>query len=271
MKIKLTSWNVNGIRACEKKGFSKWLKRERPHILCLQETKAQRNQLDDSLANIAPYSSYFFDGEKKGYSGTALYVHPEIKTHKVTLGLGIDDFDREARSITLEWNDYVVMNGYYPNGQRDLNRVPFKLDFSYAVLETALSYRQKGKKVILCGDFNTAHHPIDLTNPKQNKETTGFLPEERAFLDELLAQGFVDIFRRFHPDQPEHYTWWTYRNECRERNIGWRIDYFFMDESIASQAIKCEHRAHVLGSDHCPVTLQLKVDREEGEESEING
>ena len=255
--MKLASWNVNGIRACGEKGLADWVKRERPHVLCLQEIKAQPEQIPDHLANMDGYRSYFFSGERKGYSGLALYVANSLKAHRVREGLGVDEYDWEGRTLTLELGRYVIINGYYPNGQRDLGRVPFKLDFSYTMLERALEYVQSGKEVILCGDFNTAHHPMDLANPKQNLQTTGFLQEERAFLDELEAQGFVDTFRHLHPKESGHYTWWTYRSNCRERNIGWRIDYFFITRSALSRVVRSEHRPEVGGSDHCPIILEL--------------
>ena len=258
--MKLASWNVNGIRACGQKGLVDWVEREGPHVLCLQETKAWPEQLDASLTHIDGYSSYFFSGKRKGYSGLALYLHHSLTPQKIVRGLGMECFDCEGRTLALELDDLVIINGYYPNGQRDLNRVPFKLDFSYAMLELALKYVGQKKKVILCGDFNTAHHPIDLANPKQNKKTTGFLPEERAFLDELEHQQFVDTFRHFHPDEPDHYTWWTYRNNCRQRNIGWRIDYFFVSQSLLPQVLSSEHRPEVLGSDHCPIVLEIERD-----------
>ena len=256
--MKLASWNVNGIRACAQKGLLDWIAQERPHMLCLQEIKAKPEQLDHSLTEIPNYQSYFFSAERPGYSGVALYLHRSLGWAKVIEGLGIPEFDYEGRSLTVELDNIVLIGGYYPNGQRDWARVPFKLDFSYCVLEMALRYQRKGKQVILCGDLNTAHHPIDLARPKDNQLTTGFLPEERAFLDELQEQGFVDCFRHLHPGEPGHYTWWTYRNNCRERNIGWRIDYFFADRSLLPQIISCKHRPHTLGSDHCPVVLELK-------------
>lgn len=257
--MKLASWNVNGLRACAQKGFLDWVKKERPHILCLQEIKAWPEQLNSSLTKINHYTSYFFSGERKGYSGVAIYLHRSLAPKRVIEGIGIDAFDKEGRTLILEWDHYIIINSYYPNGQRDLKRVPFKLQFSYAMLELALKYVRKRKKVILCGDFNTAHHPIDLANPQQNKKTTGFLLEERAFLDDLEKNDFVDVFRHLHPDRPHHYTWWTYRNNCRKRNIGWRIDYFFVTQSVLAQMIRSYHRPEVLGSDHCPIILEMQV------------
>ena len=258
-ELKLASWNVNGIRACVKKGFIDWLDRECPHVLCLQEIKAQQEQIDSCIQEIPGYKSYFFSGTRKGYSGVALYVHKSVPVESVEEGIGITDFDQEGRTIILTIGDYVIINGYYPNGQRDHNRVPFKLDFSYLMLERSLSLMQKKKKVILCGDFNTAHHSIDLSNPKQNRNTTGFLPEERAFLDEMKLQGFIDIFRHLHPRKSDQYTWWTYRNNCRERNIGWRIDYFFIAKSLLGEVKNCYLQPKVMGSDHCPIFLELTI------------
>ena len=256
--LKIASWNVNGIRACAQKGMVDWLQRECPHILCLQETRVQPHQLPPQLVNIPPYTSHFFSAQKKGYSGVALYLHPSLAVRKITPGLGIERFDREGRTLILEFGRYVLINGYYPNGQRELQRVPFKLQFSRAMLKRALQYRRQKKRVILCGDFNTAHHSIDLANPRQNIKTTGFLPSERAFLDHLTQQGFVDAFRHCHPHAPHHYTWWSYRNNCRSSNIGWRIDYFFVSKSLIPHLATCYHRPQILGSDHCPLVLQLK-------------
>ena len=192
-QLKLASWNVNGIRACQKQGFLDWVNAERPHILLLQEVRAWPEQLDASLREMTNYTSYFFSAQKKGHSGLALYLHNSLRSipMRIIKGLGTDYFDWEGRTLILELDNYVIINGYYPNGQRDLNRVPFKLEFSYAMLEMAQRYRLAQQHVILCGDFNTAHHPIDLANPKQNEQTTGFLLEERAFLDELEHQQFV--------------------------------------------------------------------------------
>lgn len=260
MNLKMASWNVNGIRACQKKGFLDWVKKENFHIIGLQETKAHPEQLDDELINIKNYNSHFASAEKKGYSGVALYYKKSLGEVKVQVGLGIPKFDREGRTLIAEFDKIIVINGYFPNGQRDHNRVPYKLEYSKEVAKLALKLNKSRKKeVIIMGDFNTAHKEIDLKNAKTNKKTTGFLPNERKWMDDFISQGFTDIFRHKHPDQPDYYTWWTYRSDCRERNIGWRIDYFFITKNLVSATKSCAIQKDVLGSDHCPITLQLKL------------
>lgn len=258
-KIKVMSWNVNGIRACTRHGFLDWLKTEKPDILGLQETKAHIEQLEEEVLSPNGYESFYFSGVRKGYSGVAFYVKKKFPIVKVTNGLGKKIFDDEGRTQILESEDFILINGYYPNGGRDHSRVDFKLDFSRAMLKKALSLKKKtGKEIILTGDFNTAHHEIDLKNPKSNKKSTGFLPHERVFLDELLEAGFVDIFRETHKEEPDHYTWWTYRMNCREKNVGWRIDYVYVTEGLRDKVTKSFHRPEVKGSDHCPIGVELK-------------
>lgn len=255
---KIISWNVNGIRACYKKGFLEWLALEKPHIVALQETKAHQNQLSEDLLKPENYHAWYAEGIRKGYSGVALFAHKDLPKPDVQIGLGIQKFDDEARTIIAEFPDYFLINGYFPNGQRDLGRVPFKLEYSEEVVKYALSLEENtGKPVIITGDFNTAHRAIDLANPKTNTKTTGFLPEEREWMDTMVDRGFIDTFRHFHPEEEGHYTWWTYRNNCRERNIGWRIDYFFASESIMNKVKKAFILPDVLGSDHCPLGIEL--------------
>jgi exodeoxyribonuclease-3 len=258
--MKIASWNVNGIRAAEKKGFLDWLNSNQYEIVCLQETKAQPEQLNETLLRPAGYQSFFASAEKKGYSGVALYFHEKLGNPKITLGLGSDEFDNEGRTICAEFDQFILYNGYFPNGQRDHGRVPYKLDYSRTLLAQALEkQKETGKGIIICGDVNTAHTEIDLANPKTNQKTTGFLPEERVFIDEVLAAGFHDVVREFHPDERGQYTWWTYRGNCRERNIGWRIDYFFVDQLLRSNVDKAYITPEVLGSDHCPLVLELNL------------
>ena len=258
MKFKIGSWNVNGLRACHKKGFLEWLNTEKPHILGLQEIKANVEQLPEELTKLKKYNAYFFSAKKAGYSGVALYISKKLE-HEVTYGLGIKKFDDEGRSIIAEFEDFILINCYFPNGQRDHGRVPYKLDFSKAVAKKAKALKKKtSKPVIICGDVNTAHEEIDLANPKTNRKTTGFLPIEREWLTTFLKSGYFDAFRKFTPVENGHYTWWTYRGDCRQRNIGWRIDYFLTENSLEKQVKKCYHRPEVLGSDHCPIMLELK-------------
>ena len=254
--MKLATWNINGLRAAHKKGFLSWLGQESPDIVCLQETKAHPEQLEEELLKPDGYQSHWSSAKRRGYSGVALYL--KEKPLRLTEGLGIPKFDEEGRTLMAEYSNFILYNSYYPNGGRDLSRVSFKLEYSDAVLDQALKVHKKKKKpIILAGDFNTAHQEIDLARPKQNQGNTGFLPEERAWLDKLLAQGFVDIFREFEPG-PHHYTWWSYRAGARGKNIGWRIDYFFITPDLKDQVKKVYHQTEVMGSDHCPVILELK-------------
>jgi len=257
--LNLITWNVNGLRACEKKGFSAWLQSEKPDVLGLQETKSWPDQLDEELRTPKGYKTYFSCADKKGYSGVALYIKEELEVLNVTDGLGLDEFDSEGRTLVAEFKDFVLFNCYFPNGQRDLSRVPYKLKFSREVASQALELNKKLKKpVIICGDYNTSHQEIDLKNPKSNKKNTGFLPEERAWIDEFIAQGFSDVFRDQFPEEEGHYTWWSYRSNCRAKNVGWRLDYFFVTEDTKAAVKDSKILSDVLGSDHCPVSLKLK-------------
>lgn len=258
--IKIISWNVNGIRACKNKGFLSWLEKENPDILCIQETKAQIDQLSEDLLGPSGYSSLFSSAQKKGYSGVALYYKNHLSIINLEGSLGIEEFDNEGRTIIAEFDDFILFDCYFPNGQRDHNRVPYKLRYSEEILKRALKLKkEKDKPVIITGDVNTAHHEIDLKNPKANKKTTGFLLNERAYLDKVLNKGFVDIFRDLHKEEEGHYTWWTYRSNCRERNIGWRIDYFFISEDLSPSVKSCYLQPKVMGSDHCPIVLELSL------------
>ena len=259
-EIKISSWNVNGIRACKNKGFLTWLEKENPDILCIQETKAHEDQLSEDLLEPPGYSTLFSSATKKGYSGVALYYKNEHTPLKLEGNLGIEEFDNEGRTIIAEFDSFILFGCYFPNGQRDHNRVPYKLKYSEEILKRALKLKKARKKpIIITGDVNTAHAEIDLKNPKANKKTTGFLPIERAYLDKVINKGFVDIFRNLHPDEEGHYTWWTYRSNCRERNIGWRIDYFLISEDLSPFVKDCYHLPKVMGSDHCPIVLKLQV------------
>jgi len=250
----LFSWNVNGIRAVKRKGFLDWIKEESPDILALQEIRVQKDQLSDKLKNIEPYYSYFNYGKKKGYSGVSLYT--KIKPNKVENGLGIERFDREGRVIRAFYDNFVYMGIYFPNGKRSKERLNFKLDFYDELLEYALRLREKGHSLIISGDYNTAHQEIDLINPRQNENVSGFLPIERKWIDKFIRHGFVDSFRYFHPDK-EKYSWWSYRTRARERNAGWRIDYHFVSEDLLSNVKKAAIHNEVMGSDHCPISITL--------------
>lgn len=261
MKLFL-SWNINGIRAAANKGLTQWLQEHANSAISLQEIKAQEAQVPPELVEYLSknHQAIYHSAKRPGYSGVATFFPQEWGEAKITLGLGDPKFDDEGRLIIIEWDDVVFYGGYYPNGQRDHNRVPYKLDFSEAVLQHALKKKKEtGKAIILTGDFNTAHYPIDLANPKQNENTTGFLPIERQWMDRLVENGFVDCYRMVNGNVEGAYTWWTYRNNCRERNIGWRIDYFFIDADHADKVLDCFIQPEVMGSDHCPIGLVLDL------------
>ena len=252
--MKLFSWNVNGVRAIEKKGFLDWMSSELPDVLCIQETKAKFEQLPDTLQNIDGYYSYWHSAEKLGYSGVATFCKEE-PLH-VQYGLGIEKYDQEGRVLITEFENFLLYNIYFPNGQKDEFRLQYKLDFYNDLLAILNDQVESGTNVVVAGDWNTAHKPIDLANPKANEKYSGFLPVERAQLDEYVEHGYVDSFRLFH-DEPNRYSWWTYRHGARERNIGWRIDYFFTNQEFANQITNADIHENVMGSDHCPVSLEL--------------
>ncbi|MDZ7672696.1 MAG: exodeoxyribonuclease III [Halanaerobiales bacterium] len=250
------SWNVNGIRAVTKKGFFDWIEDEGPDILTLQEIRIQEEQISNKLQNIDSYYSYFNYGKRKGYSGVALYS--KIEPNKVENGLGIKRFDQEGRVIKAFYDDFVLMGIYFPNGKRSNERLNYKLDFYDEVLKQAEDLKKEGHSIIISGDYNTAHKEIDLINPEQNKNVSGFLPIERKWLDKLINHGYVDTFRHFNPKK-EKYSWWSYRTRARERNAGWRIDYHFVSEDLLDNLKKAVIHEDVMGSDHCPISITLDL------------
>ncbi len=251
---RILCWNINGIRAIWKKGFPEWFAKEQPDILCLQETKAQPEQLDDEIKNVSRYKSYFFSAQKKGYSGVAVYTKHEPL--KVSFGLGDETFDVEGRSIEMEFEDFVLYTAYFPNGGRGPERVKYKLDFYGKLFERAEKMRKKNKHIIICGDYNTAHKEIDLARPKENSNTTGFLPEERAWIDKIIDMKYIDIFREFN-SEPGQYTYWDQITRARDRNVGWRIDYYMISEELRKYVTAAPIHQSVMGSDHCPIELNL--------------
>lgn len=252
--MKIITWNVNGIRAAETKGLYKWMKLEQPEILCLQETKAYPEVLTTKFIDQPGYYSSFASADKKGYSGVVTYS----KTKPIRESfLGIEEFDSEGRYLESEFENFVIINTYFPNSQKEGKRIDYKLRFCDAILDRMNNLRSDGKSLILCGDYNIAHKEIDLKNPKTNGKNPGFLPEERAWMDKFLEAGYIDLFRFFDPS-PGKYTWWSYRFSAREKNIGWRIDYFGVTEDILDVATNCEILDQVMGSDHCPVLMELK-------------
>lgn len=255
--IRLLSWNVNGIRAIHKKGFVDWVLKENPDILCLQETKAHPEQLPKELLNINSYDSYFsYSKIKKGYSGVAVYS--KLKPLDVKYGFGIPKYDDEGRTLIIDYKDFILFNIYFPNGKMSEERLRYKLDFYDAFLDYADDLVKQGRKLIICGDVNTAHKEIDLARPKENEKTSGFLPIERQWIDNFLLRGFVDTFRLFN-NQPGNYTWWDMQTRARERNVGWRIDYFFISENFKSNLINAFILPDVLGSDHCPIGIEIQL------------
>ncbi len=255
--MNLFSWNVNGIRAIQKKGFLTWLTESQPDVLAIQETKAHPDQLDDVLRKPDGYHTYWASAERKGYSGVALYS--KKRPLSVQIGLGIPEYDREGRTIVADYGDFVLLAAYFPNGGRDHSRVPFKMAYKRDFLEYTEALRRDGKAVIFCGDINTAHRPIDLARPRQNQNTTGFLPLERAWIDEVINAGYIDSFRQLYPDQQGAYSWWTYIGGARDRNVGWRLDYFFLTPKLLPRVIDARIHNDVLGSDHCPVSLEINL------------
>ncbi len=262
MLYKLASWNVNGIRSCAGKGLLDWLGRGQRQIFCLQETRATPEQISEiypQLVSSEKFHIQYACAEKKGFSGVAIFGHRKLPRPHFFTGLGKREFDSEGRTLIAEYPHFILINGYFPNGRRDHSRVPYKLAYSQAVIEKARRLEKKtGKGVIICGDVNTAHREIDLANPKQNQNTTGFLPAEREWMDHLLDAGWIDVYRHINGDKAGEYTWWTYRNRCREKNIGWRLDYFLASKKLLPNLKKCFHRADIMGSDHCPVYCDLE-------------
>ncbi len=257
MKIKILSWNVNGLRAVHKKGFIEWLLTENPDILCIQETKAAREQLPRALKSISGYHAYFCEAGKKGYSGVAIYT--KTKPQSVEYGFGIKKFDSEGRILIADYGDFVLLNIYFPNGKMSDERLAYKLEFYDALLDYANKLKENGKNVVICGDLNTAHKEIDIARPKANEKNSGFLPIERAWIDKFLSQGYIDTLRMFNKN-PEQYTWWSYRGGARSRNVGWRLDYFFINKEFKDKVKFAYILPEVMGSDHCPVGLDVEVE-----------
>ena len=250
--MKLISWNVNGLRACVGKGFIEFVETQQPDILCLQETKLQAGQIDLPMEGYHAYWNY---AEKKGYSGTALFTKTEPLA--VTYGIGIPEHDKEGRVITAEFADFYMITVYTPNSQNELTRLSYRMTWEDAFLSYLKELEQK-KPVIFCGDLNVAHREIDLKNPKSNHKNAGFTDEERGKFARLLENGFVDTFRYFYPEQEGIYSWWSYRFHAREKNAGWRIDYFLVSGCLKERLDDAVIYTDVFGSDHCPVGLFLK-------------
>ncbi|MBN2239454.1 MAG: exodeoxyribonuclease III [Dehalococcoidales bacterium] len=255
-QLKILSWNVNGIRAAVKKGFLDWLQQESPDILCVQETKAHTEQLDTALTNPEGYHVFWNYPEKKGYSGVATFSRD--KPEEVAYDPGMGNIDGEGRILMTVHGDITLFNIYFPNGKKDAERLKYKLDFYDTFLDYIEPMRKEGRKLVICGDYNTAHKEIDLAHPKANEKVSGFLPVEREWLTKLTENGYVDTFRHFNRE-PEQYTWWDQKSRARERNIGWRIDYFFITGNLVGSLSDAFIMPEVEGSDHCPVGILLYV------------
>jgi exodeoxyribonuclease-3 len=257
-EMKLICWNINGLRAVANKGFLEWLNREQPDILCLNETKAQPDQLDLALREPEGYEVHWANTEKKGYGGVAtltrekpLRVEKDFSSQRIA-------FDVEGRVILTEYPRFVLLNIYFPNGKKDDNRLKYKMGFYDAFLGFVESLRKKQPNIIICGDFNTAHREIDLARPRENEKVSGFLPMERAWMDKFMSRGYVDTFRQFN-QQPGQYSWWDMKSRARERNVGWRIDYFFVTKNLVPSVTGAFIMPEVTGSDHCPVGMTLRL------------
>jgi exodeoxyribonuclease III len=254
--VKITTWNVNGLRAALAKGGWQALMAESPDIICLQEIKARPEQLsDEQQTGFGDYQAWWNPAERPGYSGVVTFARQEPS--ETQYGMCQPEFDSEGRLVISLYPDFSLFNVYFPNGQRDHGRLTYKLDFYHHLLELCDQLHAAGERLIICGDFNTAHREIDLRNPKQNEKTSGFLPEERAWIDKYLAHGFVDAYRILYPERVE-YTWWTYRMGARQRNIGWRLDYFLVSQALMPYIQDVIIHAQVEGSDHCPVSLLIE-------------
>ena len=249
--MKLISWNVNGIRACLNKGFAETFKQLDANIFCIQETKCQPEQIE---LEFEGYTSYWNSAERKGYSGTAIFT--KQKPLNVTYGIGIEEHDKEGRVITLEFEKFYMVDIYTPNSKRELERLDYRQIWEDEIRKYLLKLNET-KPVIMCGDLNVAHKEIDLKNPKTNRRNAGFTDEERQKMTELLDAGFIDSFRYLYPDKENAYSWWSYMGHAREKNVGWRIDYFIVSKSIENQIKEAKIYPEIMGSDHCPVGLEI--------------
>lgn len=252
-KLKIISWNVNGIRACAKKNFFEYLKSSEADILCIQESKAMEADLEEAIRQPSGYHAIWHSAERKGYSGVAMFL--KQKPIKSFEGFGNPKFDCEGRVVGAEFENFYVFGVYFPNGGMGDDRVAYKLEFYDAFFTFCEECRATGKAVIVCGDYNTAHQPVDLARPKDNQNTSGFLPIEREWIDKLIRDGWIDTYRHFHPTSKNVYTWWSYRARARDNNVGWRIDYCFINQEAKAMLKDAFVEMNVKGSDHCPVGI----------------
>jgi exodeoxyribonuclease-3 len=258
--MRIVSWNVNGLRAIEKRGFVDWLVKDNPDVLCLNETKAEPGQLSAELLNPPvkgkPYNVFWACSKKKGYSGVAIYTREKPEDVRFS---GKAEFDDEGRILIAEYSNFSLIAAYFPNSQDERRRLDYKLAFNNAILKLCNSLVKKGRHFLLCGDYNVAHTPIDIARPKANENHAGYLPEERAWMDKFTAAGHIDTFRHFHPGEAGHYTWWSYFGSARARNVGWRLDYHCVDKDFMPSVKSSIIRSEVEGSDHCPVEINLQL------------
>jgi len=254
--MRILSWNVNGIRAADKKGLFDWFMKNSPDALCLQETKALPDQVPPHLRNTPGYHIFWNSAERKGYSGVVTYT--KIRPLSTKTGFGIDKFDKEGRIIITEYPSFTLFNIYFPNGKQGEERLDYKLKFYDTFLAYADNLKAEGKNIVVCGDFNTAHKEIDLARPRENEKISGFLPIERAWIDTFIDHGYIDTFRHFNKE-PNQYSWWDVKTGARERNVGWRIDYFFVNKEFLPNVKKAFILQDITGSDHCPVGIELKI------------
>jgi exodeoxyribonuclease-3 len=254
--IRLLSWNVNGIRGLHKKGFLDWLRDASPDILCVQETKAQPDQIPKALMEPEGYKSHWHYATRKGYSGVAVYTKAEPLS--VQSSMGVERFDEEGRFLRLDFDDFTLFNIYFPNGKMSPERLKFKMEFYEAFLDMLQTIRKERDRLVFVGDVNTAHNEIDLARPKENSKVSGFLPEERAWIDKIVSLGYVDTFRHAHPEEVK-YSWWDLKSGARKRNVGWRLDYVFVTGEMLDSVKDSFILTDVVGSDHCPVGIDLKT------------
>lgn len=258
--MKIISWNTNGLRATIKQGnFDPLFSRYKPDIICLQETKCEATQIDEKYLNYKDYYSYFSSSQKrKGYSGVCVYTKTKPEKVEYILGAKLKDLDKEGRTLILYFKDFILINCYFPNGGSGIDRLKFKLKFYDEFLKKCETLKKSGYKIIFCGDINTAHDKIDLARPKENEKNTGFLPIERKWIDKVIQNGYIDTFRYLYPNKKNMYTYWDQKTKSRYRNVGWRIDYFFISEDFVSQIKNSDMITNYRGSDHCPIFLEFK-------------
>lgn len=252
--MKIICWNVNGLRAVERKNALQQIWDLNPEIFCLQETKISSDEIPFDLRYVKNYESFFTSGERKGYSGVGMYS--KEKPLFVEYSFGDSKFDNEGRIIKAKFSNFLLFNIYFPNGKASKERLDYKMEFYYSFLQNLKKLLKQGEKIIICGDVNTAHKEIDLARPRQNEKVSGFLPEERKWIDNLLDLGFLDAFREFNKSS-EQYTWWDLKSRARERNVGWRIDYFFVSENLKKELKNCKILPEIVGSDHAPILLEI--------------